>query len=226
MTSDPDAGIRARQQQHWAATFAANRRLYGAHSSEAAAAAAGDFTGAGFRRVLELGAGQGRDTLSFARRGFDVVALDYVDQALATIAEEAAAVGLADRLDVIQHDVRAPLPFPDDSFDASYSHMLLCMALTDSELVRLAGELRRVIRPDGLVVYTVRHTADAHYGTGIPRGDDMFEHGGFIVHFFDYDLVERLADGFELVDLVDFTEGDLPRRLWRVTMRKVDGLPR
>jgi SAM-dependent methyltransferase len=220
MTNDPDAGVRAGQQQHWAATFAANPHMYGPDSSESASAAAGDFASAGLRRVLELGAGQGRDTLSLARRGFDVLALDYVESALTTIAEEAAAAGLADRLDIAQHDVREPLPFPDESFDASYSHMLFCMALTTPELERLAREVRRVIRPGGLVVYTVRHTGDAHYGTGNARGDDMFEHGGFIVHFFDRDLVERLADDFELVEIAEFTEGDLPRRLWRVTMRR------
>jgi SAM-dependent methyltransferase len=224
MTNDPDASARERQQRHWAATFVANPHMYGADASESAVAAAGDFARAGVRRVLELGAGQGRDTLSLAEHGFDVLALDYVEPALTTLSEEAAAAGLADRLDILQHDVRAALPFPDDSFDASYSHMLFCMALTTPELERLAREVRRVIRPGGLVVYTVRHTGDAHYGTGNARGDDMFEHGGFIVHFFDHDLVERLADGFELVDLVEFTEGELPRRLWRVTMRRVDGV--
>jgi hypothetical protein len=43
--------------------------------------------------------------------------------------------------------------------------------------------------------------------------------GGFVVHFFDRALVDRLATGFELVDIAGFTEGQLPRRLWRVTMR-------
>jgi SAM-dependent methyltransferase len=219
MTDDPDVSVRERQQQQWEETFAANRHMYGEHASESAAAAAGDFARAGVQRALELGAGQGRDTLFLARRGFHVLALDYVEPALTTIGEEAAAAGLGDRLDLLQHDVRDPLPFPDDSFDASYSHMLFCMALTTPELERLAGEVRRVTRPGGLVVYTVRHVGDAHYGTGIARGDDMFEHGGFIVHFFDRDLVERLAHGFELVGVAEFTEGDLPRRLWRVTMR-------
>ena len=103
--------------------------------------------------------------------------------------------------------------------DASYSHMLFCMALTTVELERLARELRRELRPGGLVIYTARTTADAHYGTGTPRGDDMYEHGGFIVHFFDRALIDRLGEGFELIDVTDFTEGDLPRRLARVTMR-------
>jgi SAM-dependent methyltransferase len=115
--------------------------------------------------------------------------------------------------------VREPLPFDDDAFDACYSHMLFCMALTTAELERLAGEVLRVVRPGGLVVYTVRHTGDAHFGTGTPRGEAAFEHGGFVVHFFDRPLVERLAAGFELVGLEPFEEGALPRRLWRVVMR-------
>ena len=48
----------------------------------------------------------------------------------------------------------------------------------------------------------------------------MYEHGGFVVHFFDRELVEHLASGFELLDVTDFTEGELPRRLARVTMRR------
>jgi hypothetical protein len=50
----------------------------------------------------------------------------------------------------------------------------------------------------------------------------MYEHGGFIVHFFDMPLIERLAAGFELVDVTDFSEGELPRRLARVTMQVPD----
>ena len=138
----------------------------------------------------------------------------------ATISAAAEAAGLAALVSAARHDVRQPLPFPADSFDASYSHMLFCMALTTPELVRLAAEVHRVVRPGGLVVYTVRHAGDAHHGTGIPHGDGMYEHGGFIVHFFDRGLAGRLAAGFELLDLTGFTEGDPPRRLWRITMRK------
>lgn len=220
MTNDPDATVRAGQRRHWAETFAANPQMYGNDPSKAATAAAGQFAASGMRRVLELGPGQGRDSLFFAQQGFEIVAVDYADGTLETIAEGASASGVADRVTGVRHDVRKALPFPDDSFDASYSHMLFCMALTTAELEHLAGELRRVIRPGGLIVYTVRHTADAHYGAGTPRGDDMFEHGGFVVHFFDRDLVERLADGFDLAEVAEFSEGELPRRLWRVTMRK------
>ncbi|MDA8379329.1 MAG: class I SAM-dependent methyltransferase [Actinomycetota bacterium] len=215
-----DPTIAGAQQGHWASTFAANPDMYGTDPSVPAVAAAASFTEAGAHQLLELGAGQGRDTLFFARQGFEIVALDYVEDALDAIAAKATAAGTGDTVGVALHDVREPLPFADGAFDANYSHMLFCMALTTAQLEQLAAELHRVLRPGGLVVYTVRHTGDAHYGTGTPRGDDMYERGGFIVHFFDDRLVQRLATGFDLLDVTEFTEGDLPRRLWRVTMRK------
>jgi hypothetical protein len=74
----------------------------------------------------------------------------------------------------------------------------------------------RVLRPGGLQVYTARTTADPDYGRGPAHGDDRFEANGFIVHFFDRRLVERLAAGFELLEVRDHEEGDLPRRLFTV----------
>ena len=211
--------IRAGQKQHWAATFAAHPDMYGTEPSEPAIAAADLFTAAALDSVIELGAGQGRDTLYFARRGLRVTALDFAPEALAAISRNAGVADLADHVTVVRHDMRQDLPLPDTTFDACYSHMLLCMALTTAELEQLVREIRRVVRPGGLVVYTVRTTADAHSGAGIARGDDMYEHGGFVVHFFSRELIDHLARGFELVDISDFTEGELPRRLSRVTMR-------
>jgi hypothetical protein len=48
----------------------------------------------------------------------------------------------------------------------------------------------------------------------------MYEVGPFIVHFFSKEKVEHLAKGFEIIDIDEFEEGDLPRRLFRVTLRK------
>jgi len=120
----------------------------------------------------------------------------------------------------MHYDVRQPLPFEDDSFDACYSHMLFSMAFTTAELEFLSQEVKRVLRPSGLAIYTVRHTGDPHYCTGIHRAEDMFEVGGFIVHFFTREKVERLAKGFEIEGGEEFEEGSLPRKLFRVTMRK------
>ena len=170
--------------------------------------------------VVELGAGQGRDTLAFLRAGLAVTALDFAADGLAAIRDKATAAGLDRKLLARVHDARRPLPLPDASVDAVYSHMLLSMSFSTAEILGIAGEVRRILRPGGWHVCTVRHTGDAHYRAGTEHGDGRWEHGGFVVHFFDQTLVQRTADGFRIVEQAEFTEGELPRKLWRLTLRK------
>ena len=220
-TSTPEARtILDAQQEHWQSTFVQKPEMFGPAPSEPATKAAELFKREATLRILELGAGQGRDTLFFARNQFHVVATDYSPAALDAIATKANAMGVAQLVETVRHDAREPLPFSDGAFDACYSHMLYCMALTMLELEHLAQEVRRVLKPGGLCVYTVRHTGDAHYGKGIHRGEDIYEVGGFIVHFSTREKVERLARGYELLAIDEFDEGGLPRKLFRVTLRK------
>jgi cyclopropane fatty-acyl-phospholipid synthase-like methyltransferase len=65
------------QWRHWEQTFAERPEMFGEAPSEAARKAAELFTHEGVRTILELGGGQGRDTLFFAHQGFHVSVLDY-----------------------------------------------------------------------------------------------------------------------------------------------------
>jgi SAM-dependent methyltransferase len=205
------------QREHWQNTYGSHPGMYGQEPSAPARHAATLFRAAGGREVLELGAGHGRDALHFAREGFDVRATDFSATALDQLQQAAAGQGVAERITTLVHDIREPLPLADDSVDGVFAHMLLCMALSTEEIEAAVDEVRRVLRPGGTFVHTVRHTGDAHYGTGVPHGDDIYEHGGFAVHFFPRHLVDRLADGWILDEVHSFEEGELPRRLWRVT---------
>ncbi|MCY7302274.1 MAG: class I SAM-dependent methyltransferase [Thermoleophilia bacterium] len=156
-----------------------------------------------------------------------MTATDFASVALATIVEKAQAsgAGVLNRIAAVECDVRQPLPFPDQSFDACYSHMLFCMALSESHLRSLAAEVWRVLRPGGLCIYTARTSVDPDYGWGTPLGGGLYELDGFVVHFFTRELVERIAAGstarsFELLAVEEFEEGELPRRLICVTMRR------
>lgn len=194
--------------------------MFGTIPSYPARKAAALFKEDGAARILELGGGQGRDTLFFAKEGFHISTLDYSKEGVETIAKKAESLSLTPSVVALQHDIRQPLPFKDDSFDGCFSHMLYCMALTTAELEFLSQEVRRVLKPGGLNIYTVRHTGDVHYQTGIHRGEDMWEVGGFIVHFFSRSKVEHLAKGYDTVSIEEFEEGDLPRKLFLVTLKK------
>ncbi|WP_055602423.1 class I SAM-dependent methyltransferase [Streptomyces aureus] len=208
------------QRDHWERTYGTHPGMYGDEPSAPAVRAAEVFLALGVGQVLELGAGHGRDALFFARSGLTVTAADFSPVALDQLGARADAEGLADRVATAVVDVREPLPFADASVDAVFAHMLLCMALSTDEIHALVAEVHRVLRRGGTFVYTVRHTGDAHYGAGTGHGDDIWEHGGFAVHFFPRALVDALADGWTLDEVIDFEEGDLPRRLWRVTQTR------
>lgn len=223
MNNTTDKQILDMQNQQWQTTFTSKPDMFGGEPSEPVRKAVELFKNEGKKKILELGAGQGRDTIFFAQSGFQVDALDYSQSGLDAITNKAKRLGVSDCITTRLHDIRRPIPFDDESFDGCYSHMLYCMALTTSELEFLSQEVRRVLKPNGINIYTVRHTGDAHYGTGIHRGEDMYEVGGFIVHFFSKEKVEQLASGFQIMSIDEFEEGGLPRKLFRVTLKKREG---
>lgn len=219
MTDKPAHDVLDAQNPHWESTYTKNREMFGEQPSEPAKKAVELFQIEGVKNLLELGGGQGRDTIYFAQNGFTVTSLDYAEEGVKAIDEKVDKFGVSKTVKVLRHDARNRLPFPDGTFDACYSHMLFCMALTTRELEFLASEIRRVLKPGGINIYTVRHTGDPHYGTGIHRGEDMYEVGGFIVHFFSREKVEHLAKGYEIVSVDEFEEGSLPRKLFYVALR-------
>jgi ubiquinone/menaquinone biosynthesis C-methylase UbiE len=195
--------------------------MFGKSPSDAAVKAAEIFREEHKIKILELGGGQGRDTIFFAQSRFQIQVLDYSQPGINAIKQKTEELGLSHLIKADCHDIRKPLPFEDECFDACFSHMLYCMALTTSELEFLSSEIRRVLKQGGLNIYTARHTGDPDFGTGIHRGEDMYEVSGFIVHFFSKEKVLHLANGYEIVAIDEFEEGSRPRRLFRVILKKI-----
>jgi SAM-dependent methyltransferase len=208
------------QQLQWDRAYTAEMDFFGDEPSLAARRAADRFLEGGCNLLMELGAGQGRDTLFFASLGLRVNALEYSDSGLWRIIDKGAKTELGEMISPVFHDLREPLPFGNASIDGCFSHMLYCMAFSRAELEVLNGEIRRVLKPGGLNIYTVRHKGDAHCGQGTRLGEDLYEMNGFVVHYFDRAMVEHLAGGFDLLEIEEFEEGSLPRKLFQVTLQK------
>jgi SAM-dependent methyltransferase len=209
-----------RQLEHWESTYSEEPNLYGKRPSFAARRAVERFQAYGVREILESGCGHGRDTLFFAQNGLRVHAMDYSRTAIDTLTRTARELKLSNSIIPICHDVRNSLPFDSESMDGTYSHMLYSMALTTLQLETLSNELKRILKPNGLNIFTVRTKEDPHYARGIARGDDLYENDGFVVRFFDKERIRSLAEGFEMIGMERFEEGELPRKLLFVTLRK------
>ena len=173
------------------------------------------------KKIIELGVGLGRDTIFFAKNSIYVEALDYSFSAIKVINEKTEKQNLSNYISTKIFDIRKKLPFKDNSVDACFSHMLYCMALTNIELESLNNEICRILKPNGINIYTVRNTNDGDFKKGIHRGEDLYENDGFIVHFFSKDKINSLLIGFENVIIEEFEEGSFPRKLYFVVNRKL-----
>ncbi len=172
-------------------------------------------------KIIELGAGLGRDTIFFAQNLIHVNALDYSPSGIKVINKKAEKQNLLNFISTKIFDVRKKLPFEDSSIEACFSHMLYCMALTNIELENLNNEICRVLKPNGINIYTVRHTNDGDYKKGIHIGEDLYENDGFIVHYFSKDKINSLLKGFKNLEIENFEEGNFPRKLFIVYNKKI-----
>ena len=173
------------------------------------------------KNIVELGPGLGRDTVYFAQNSIKVQALDYSKTAIKNITNKAEKLNLTEFIKPEFFDVRKKLPFEDNSIEGCFSHMLYCMALSNSDLENLNNEICRILKPGGINIYTARHTDDGDYKNGIHIGEDLYENDGFIVHFFSKEKVNQLSKGFEVLNIEKFEEGNFPRKLFLVKNKKI-----
>ena len=194
--------------------------MFGLEPSIAAVEALKSFRTQNIKNIVELGAGLGRDTIFFSQNSIQVEALDYSQKAIEIINNKSKKLNLTQLIKTKNFDVRKKLPFDNGSIDGCFSHMLYCMALSNYDLENLNKEILRILKPEGINIYTVRHTDDGDYKNGTHIGEDLYENDGFIVHFFSKDKINHLSKGFEILDIEKFEEGKFPRKLFRVTLKK------
>jgi SAM-dependent methyltransferase len=95
----------------------------------------------GIRSVLEIGCGAGRDGALIAGADLDYTGIDASRQAVTVCRELGLVASLASA---------TALPFEADRFDAAWS-MSTLMHLPGNGMAQALDELRRVVRPGGIV---------------------------------------------------------------------------
>ena len=136
-----DKKILDQQSQYWEKNFQSKPEMFGLEPSKAAVNALKSFKEKNIKKIVEFGAGLGRDTLFFAKNSINVEALDYSPTAIKLINKKAKENKLSNNISAKLFDVRKKLPFKDASVEACFSHMLYCMALSNFDLNNLNNEI-------------------------------------------------------------------------------------
>jgi 2-polyprenyl-3-methyl-5-hydroxy-6-metoxy-1,4-benzoquinol methylase len=101
------------------------------------------------KRVLEIGCGIGTDTLSFARGGAQVTAIDLTEKSLAVARQRAEVFGVGDRVRFIQANAeRLSESVPVEPYDLIYSFGVIHHTPHPE---RVLEEIRRYVTPESTV---------------------------------------------------------------------------
>ncbi|MDQ4073545.1 MAG: class I SAM-dependent methyltransferase [Thermoproteota archaeon] len=205
----------------WNKPYKSDSAFFGEEPSRFALICFKDMKANNVKRVLEIGAGHGRDSLFFASSGIEVYALDYSVTGMELLGKKAHEKGLKIKFQVF--DARNPLPFPDAYFDSVYSHMVFNMRFSKSELHHAFSEINRVLKPNGLNFFSVRNNHDKFYSKGVQleAEDGVYNINGFEIRFFSEKEIDELVYMWNFKILWIREENEDPVTLYTVATSKI-----
>jgi len=149
----------------------------------------------GFKKLLDLGCGLGADSLYFARKGFQVTALDCSQKALEKVNR------LHPNIKIIQQDIRN-LNFKNESFDLIYAHLSL-QYFNDQETTNIFNKLFSILKKGGYIFVKCKSINDPIYGKGKKMGKDMYRYkkGNHTRHFFSEEYMRNKLEKFKILKI-------------------------
>lgn len=147
-------------------------------------------------KILELGCGEGNDSIYFAEQDHEITATDFSDIVITQNKKRYTNPNLQ----FTEQNISQPLNYPDDSFDVVYARLSLHY-FPDDVTQKIFKEIKRVLKPGGVLHFMCKSTSDGIYGQGRKIEPDMFELDGHVRHFFSEDYAAKLANVSGLTDL-------------------------
>ena len=155
------------------------------------------------RRVLDLGCGNGGQSIYLARMGYEVYGIDVSEEAIKLARDYASQ----EQLDVtFLTQGCEQLSFEPDFFDAVICHGVLDHVPMETAIDSVQ-EIQRVLRPGGLSLVSLASVRSSLFGEGLSSGQNTYvlEHGpekGQIQHYFNEEEIRILlpAAQFRLLE--------------------------
>lgn len=164
--------------------------------------------------IIDLGCGSGNDTLYLIEKGKNVIPCDYSQKAIENIKANFPEVKRAECFDMSKG-----LPFEDNFTDIIISDLSLHY-FTEQKTMEIIEDLKRVLKPNGLLIYRVNSIKDVNHGAG--QGKEVEQHlyetsDGRVKRFFDEKDIRKYFSDWESLYLHEETMGryEHEKVLWR-----------
>jgi ubiquinone/menaquinone biosynthesis C-methylase UbiE len=114
------------------------------------------------KKLLEIGLGQGADSMQLINRGVDYYGIDLTEESVRRVKERFAMFNKPyNEVSVVNAE---QIPYPDQSFDIVYSHGVIHHS---PHIENIAKEIYRVLRPGGQAVIMLYHKNSYNYYVSI-----------------------------------------------------------
>ena len=142
--------------------------------------------------LLDIGCGDGRDSLFFADQGIHVTAIDFSEKAIERVLLknpniEARVINILD------------MDFPDESFDAVYAHLSVHY-FDDKTTDVVFTNIHRMLKEEGLFFVKCKSVDDPLYGQGEEVEKDVYVRK-YQRHFFSKDYMAEKLQNFQILEL-------------------------
>jgi SAM-dependent methyltransferase len=144
------------------------------------------------RSVLDLGCGNGRDSVYFFRKGLQVTALDFSQSGINILKSRFPEI------ECITADIRE-MDFQGDSYDVIYAHLSL-QYFNDKLTGEIFNSLHNVLKNGGLFFVKCKSTDDYLSGKGEKIGENMYKRG-HVRHFFSKEYMMEKLHRFRIISV-------------------------
>lgn len=142
------------------------------------------------KSLLDLGCGDGRDSIYFSNKGLLVTSVDFSESGIAKLKTQ------SQKIKCIAEDIR-DIDFPDNSFDVIYAHLSLHY-FDDESTSKIFDNLFRILKKGGFIFIKCKSVDDALFGKGEKVGENMYKKG-HIRHSFTKDYMTKKLKSFKII---------------------------